>query len=194
MTTPLLIGLAGPMGAGKSSIASHLHLEHGWHSPIAFADPLKNGICAMFGMTREQLENWKRSELEMVPGVTVRRALQTLGTEWGRSLHPDLWVLAMKQQINKLVLWSELPGIVIDDVRFENEAQFIREHGGIVIHVRSGDLKAPRNVHASEQPLRVADNDLTINNNGTVNELHRQVDNLMARISGFSRAYTARRA
>lgn len=192
--TPILIGLAGPMGVGKSSVAAHLHLERGWHPPVAFADPLKDGICAMFGITREQLEQIKRAELELVPGVPLRRALQTLGTEWGRSLSGDIWVEAMRKRINRLVLWQELPGIVIDDVRFENEAAFIRAHGGIVIHVRNGDPAFPRNSHVSEKPLAIADNDLVIDNIGTTNELYRQVDKLMARISGCAMAYPAQEA
>lgn len=192
--TPMLIGLAGPMGAGKSSIAAHLHLEHGWHPPVAFADPLKDGICSMFGITREQLEQIKRAEGDLVSGVPMRRALQTLGTEWGRSLSGDIWVEAMRKRINRLMLWQELPGIVIDDVRFENEAAFIRSHHGIVIHVRNGEARFPRNSHVSEKPLEVQDNDLTIDNIGTTNDLFRKVDNLMARISGFAQAYPARRA
>lgn len=192
--TPILIGLAGPMGVGKSSVAAHLHLERGWHPPVAFADPLKDGICAMFGITREQLEQIKRAEQELVPGVPLRRALQTLGTEWGRSLSGDIWVEAMRKRINRLVLWQELPGIVIDDVRFENEAAFIRAHGGIVIHVRNGDPTFPRNSHVSEKPLAIADNDLVIDNIGTTNDLYRQVDKLMARISGFAMAYPAQEA
>lgn len=190
--TPMLVGLAGPIGSGKSSVATHLHLEHGWHAPVAFADPLKDGICAMFGITREQLEQIKRAELELVPGVPLRRALQTLGTEWGRSLSGDIWVEAMRKRINRLVLWQELPGIVIDDVRFENEAAFIRANHGIVIHVYND---APRlaDGHISEHSLNIADNDLTLANVGTTNDLFRSVDKLMARVSGFSQAYMARK-
>lgn len=192
--TPILIGLAGPIGSGKSSVATHLHLEHGWHAPVAFADPMKDGICAMFGMTRPQLEEIKRAEKDLVSGVPMRRALQTLGTEWGRSLHADLWVEAMRKRINQLMLWEEIPGIAIDDVRFENEATFIRAHGGILIHVRNGDPRFPRNSHVSEKPLAIADNDLVIENTGTTNDLFRRVDKLMARISGFAMAYPAREA
>jgi len=190
--TPMLIGLAGPMGVGKSSVAAHLHLERGWHTPIAFADPLKDGLCSMFGMTRAQLEQVKRMDGELVNGVSIRKAMQTLGTEWGRALHGDIWVEAMRKRVNQLMLWQELPGIVIDDVRFENEAAFIRANHGIVIHVHND---APRlaDGHVSERSLNIADNDLTLANVGTTNDLFRSVDKLMARVSGFSQAYMARK-
>jgi len=173
--TPLLIGLAGSMGVGKSTISSHLCLEHGWQS-LAFADPLKNGLCAMFDLTREQLEQMKRAGHEIAPGVTARKAMQTLGTEWGRELNQDIWVLALRKQINKLTLWSDLPGIVIDDVRMENEAALIREYGGVVIHVRNGDATAAGDAHLSEQRLHIADNDLTIDNTGSLPALYTMVD------------------
>lgn len=191
--TPMLIGLAGPIGVGKSSVAAHLLMEHGWHPPIAFADPLKDGLCTMFGMTRAQLEQVKRADGELVAGVPVRKAMQTLGTEWGRSLHGDIWVEAMRKRVNQLMLWQELPGIVIDDVRFENEASFIRANHGIVIHVTNDAPRFPRAAHVSEQPLHVCDYDLTLCNVGTTNDLFRAVDKLMARISGFSQAYMVRK-
>lgn len=173
--TPLLVGLAGSMGTGKSTISSHLRLEHGWQS-LAFADPLKNGLCAMFDITREQLEQQKRAGHEIVPGVTARKAMQTLGTEWGRELNQDIWVLALRKQINKLTLWSDLPGIVVDDVRMENEAALIREYGGVVIHVRNGDANAAGDAHLSEQCLHIADNDLTIDNSGSLSDLYAIVE------------------
>ena len=189
--TPMLIGLAGPIGAGKSSVAAHLHLEHGWHPALAFADPIKDGLCAMFSISREQLEQMKRPNADLAPGVPTRQALQTLGTEWGRSLSNDLWVEAMRRRINKLLLWQTIPGIVIDDVRFENEASFIRAHGGIVIHMRNGEPKFPRCAHISEQPLAIHDDDFVLANDGTTNDLFRKVDRLLARLSGFAPARRA---
>lgn len=71
--------------------------------------------------------------------VTVREALQTLGSEFGRSIHPDLWVNVMFRQTVPTLRnpawfgwhWTPPPAsgearVVIHDVRFANEVTAIR--------------------------------------------------------------------
>ena len=55
--------------------------------------------------------------------------MQSLGTEWGRMLvSGDVWISALRKQL------KPQKNYVIDDVRFDNEARFVRERGA-VIHV-----------------------------------------------------------
>ena len=83
-----LIGLTGRAGCGKDTIASFLCEAHGFVQ-IALADPLRDGLKAMLGVTDEQLH---RRDLKEAPidwiGRSPRELLQTLGTEWGRALAP----------------------------------------------------------------------------------------------------------
>lgn len=189
MTTSILIGLAGSMGCGKTTVADHLAREHGFHGPLNFADPLKDAVCAMLGVDRAELERLKRTDEPVFAGKTVRYALQTLGTEWGRDhIAPDLWVRLMQRHIEHIMRWQTVPaGIVIADVRFENEADFIRNHGGILIHVRREvfDAEAPT-AHISEWPLSLHENDFELPNNGSLQELFHATNNLVARIRGFA--------
>lgn len=71
----------------------------------------------------------------MIPafGVTARRLMQTLGTEWGRAIRPDLWVrLAMGAAETSVRLGQP---VVIDDLRFKNEADAILRAGGILVRI-----------------------------------------------------------
>ena len=88
-----LIGLTGPAGCGKDTIANFLMETHGFVQ-IALADPLRDGLKAMLGVTDEQLH---RRDLKEAPidwiGRSPRELLQTLGTEWGREhVAADLWL------------------------------------------------------------------------------------------------------
>lgn len=182
----LLIGLTGHMGCGKSVVAEHLHSTLGFHPPLAFADPLKDMLCAMLQENRASLEKLKRSNEPFVGDVTVRRALQTLGTEWGRQLHPDLWVLLMERSLRKIAQWQDVPGIVIADVRFENEAHFIREHGGVVVHIFRPDTPVDSNApHISERGVDFHPADFTLDNTGSLPELYRRTEELVALIRGY---------
>lgn len=60
--------------------------------------------------------------------------MQTVGTEWGHDMiHRDLWVKVVEQKIRQ-VRREGATGVVVSDVRFDNEADFIRDwHGGAVV-------------------------------------------------------------
>jgi hypothetical protein len=186
---PLLIGLAGRMESGKSTAASHLRTEHGFIE-YSFADPLKDMVCTLLGITREKLEEMKRSELPVLPAradknfPVMRTMLQTLGTEWGREqIHPELWLAIAEQRIAAATEWSEnTAGIVISDVRFANEADLIRSKGGTVIHILRKDAAA-RSSHSSEKDLPIYINsDLVLKNDHTQQHLFDQLDFFVGRL------------
>lgn len=64
------------------------------------------------------------------------------------------------------------------DVRFQNEAAFIAERGGVLWHVRRMDCPLVE-AHSSEAGLPVLPGDEMVYNFGTIEQLHRYVDGLM---------------
>jgi hypothetical protein len=162
-----LVGIAGKAGAGKDTLANALD-EYAKFSVASFAFPLKAGLAMMFdfGIDRWDDRDWKEAPLEGL-GISPRRLAQTLGTEWGRMLDPGLWVRAMERQIES---YSDTR-VVIPDVRFENEAAFVREHGTLVHVQRSAaTLDGEAAAHASEAGVAHADGDLFVYNDGTLEE------------------------
>lgn len=165
---PILIGLVGKKRVGKDTAAEYIHqnLGPGKVSRVAFADPLKAAVATLLGYpTVEELELMlgKENPIPWLGGVSLRRLYQTLGTEWGRRLiHPRLWLILMGRRLARL----EEEGcqvIVITDVRFENEAEFIRDRGGVLIHIERQvptprlslkDLMKRVLTHASERGVK----------------------------------------
>lgn len=117
-----IIGLSGKAGAGKSTIGKHL-IEHHGYTRMAFGDPLKAmlisaGLCT-----------WKECYVEKTE--RSRELLQKVGTDiFRKQVHPDFWV----QQVAMRVVGMDPDSrIVFDDLRFPNEARWIRSFPGSVI-------------------------------------------------------------
>lgn len=173
----LLIGLTGKAGVGKDTVAEIMLAHHGVQ-PYAFAGPIKGALSGM-GFSRAEYDKDGAKDA-IIPdlGVSYRHLAQTLGTEWGRHIHPDFWLILAKRFVER---WPN-DHIVISDVRFENEAKWIRELGGHVIHVR-GPVRRPiaegRGGHVSEAGIEALPGDLFLHNLASIDFLREQISTLM---------------
>jgi len=168
-----LIGIAGRARSGKDTVANFIVAAIGGYR-YSFADPIR-AMLAPLGVDMSD-PYWQARKEEPIPalGVSPRRMMQTLGTEWGRQLiNPDLWLIMAHQR-----LLQNGPGMVISDVRFDNEAAWIRKHGGRIIHVIRPDTKAVE-AHASEDGIEMQDTDARLFNSGTLEELQLSVRELL---------------
>ena len=163
--TKVIIGFAGKKGCGKSTAATHLCQKLGFvkHS---FADPLKAMTYQFikgFGYSDMDVDHYMRVDKEFpIPliGRSARLIMQTLGTEWGRNcIRDDVWVRVERYRL----ISTKAQWIVYDDIRFENEAELIRDKGGVIIHIDRDDLVDPDH-HASERGIINHDDDLFIDN------------------------------
>ena len=176
----LLIGLAGPARSGKDTAARYLAAQYQL-LVYAFALPLKAALQVMLNLTAEQLDGALKEQPLAWLGKSPRELLQTLGTEWGRSLvHPELWLRLAAENLANLASHHQdwHAGFVISDVRFENEAEWIRQRGGLVLHIRRPDAQSV-NPHASESGIALHAQDLVVNNDADLDYLHAQLDHVI---------------
>lgn len=109
-------------------------------------------------------------------GISGRTFLQRYGTEAHRDLFgDDFWVdallpLEIKKFHGDEARWQKnFPTsdiAVITDVRFENEAERIRDLGGQVWRIDRPDLPETEDQHASEQALPISMVDVVVPNYG----------------------------
>lgn len=175
----LLIGLAGRARVGKDTVARYL-AAHLTLISYAFADPLKQAMAGMFHLTAAQLEGAEKEQPLPWLGKSPRELMQLLGTEWGRDLvHPQLWLLLAEQNLQLLVEHDQaMKGVVIRDVRFNNEADWIRSKGGVILHIYRPDAAAVAE-HPSEAGIARCSSDFGLANDGTLEELYDKLDSFI---------------
>jgi hypothetical protein len=161
---PRIVAFSGPAGSGKTTAAKHLVTDHGYRR-IRFADPLKD-MLRDFGLTFDQIDgSLKETPCEMLCGKTPRRAMQTLGDEWGRQLiGGDIWVQAWERRLEEAMLWSSDTRIVVDDLRYPNELDALLRNDALIVRILRPEVPAVENHDSENHALfsqRVLINDST---------------------------------
>ena len=164
-----LIGITGEIGSGKSTVARILsgltdsYIGH-------FAEPGKRACKVIFGLSEDDVSTQEgKSTFNEAWGMTNRDLLRVTLTD---ALKPffgaDMWVkrqeLALKDK--------EFPRCIFADVRFPEEARWVREHG-ILIHVEREDnpYRVQMSEHASDAGVPFLKGDWKVINNGDIVEL-----------------------
>jgi hypothetical protein len=172
---PVLVGITGPARSGKDTAAQLLHASWGGYI-YALAEPLKLMLAAGLGVDMRQ-KYWQDKKEQLIPAIgrSPRQLMQTLGTEWGRQLvSEDLWLVLAAAQLR-----TRGAGMIIPDVRFENEAAWIRARGGTILHLRRKDAEQV-NPHQSEAGVAHVPGEVVISNDATIVDLQEQIDELVA--------------
>lgn len=169
-----VIGIAGPARIGKDTAADFIKGKMPIYQIASFADPIKEMLRVGLGLSSAQLYGDHKEDIDPRYGVSIRYLMQTLGTEWGRNLvGQEIWVNAMNAHIES----SDDGHFIIPDVRFESEAEMIRENG-VIIHIY-GEVKIGGNHHVSEKGIKREYNDLGIENCGTIDEYYLKLDKML---------------
>ena len=186
-TTPTIIGLTGLAGTGKDTVRDILE-EHDFVG-FAFADPIRSMIRELLcsaNIDPACMDERERKELPIAQlssdgkPVSYRMLAQTLGTEWARGIQPDFWLRIAQSYMDGIrsMTFGEMPNFVVSDVRFPNEADWVRVQGGVIWHiVRPG--VAPVREHASETEVASIDCDQLIANIGDIAALRSTVCNAL---------------
>lgn len=152
-----IVGLCGYAGSGKTTVAGEFAglcaSEAIVVQQMSFATPVKDMIKVLLGcgdlhsgqyLTDPSL---KEQPLDILNGRSVRYALQTLGTEWGRDMMSEtLWTDLTMARLNKV---GDVDVVIFDDVRFETETQAIRNRGGCVYEIDRRNMRY-ESTHSSE--------------------------------------------
>jgi hypothetical protein len=161
----MIIGISAKAGCGKSTLAYYLARARADVVRLSFAGVLKLECADRFEFPLEwtltQEGKLQVVEHEGLPGgrMTVREILQWWGTDVCRAKDPDYWLKAMDGQIARVRATLAADGIgeplvLIDDVRFPNEALYCSS-GGLCVRLQpfAGWAPGPGAAHESETAL-----------------------------------------
>ena len=196
----MIIGISGKARSGKDTFATMLATELNKESRpsyimMAFANELKLRCQAAFDLTFEQLwGNDKEKYDQRYPKLrgplpycvgnrddgkglevleerkhwTAREIMQDYGAFY-RTIDNQFWI----KNLFKVAKEKEYTSVIVTDVRYINEADYIIDNGGYVIRVERENKDS---VHNQEHPSEVELDgynrfDFTIDNSGTLEQL-----------------------
>jgi hypothetical protein len=140
----VIIGISGKRGAGKDLFATILAYRGFKNYP--FAGALKERVRQDFNLKKEETDgkfkesptrfvryNYKQDNgLEVVEGYWTPREIMIAYGQFYRQFDNLFWV---KKVFDTLKALPEQSLITISDVRFKNEADYIKEKGGILVRL-----------------------------------------------------------
>lgn len=180
---PLVIGVTGLARHGKGEVAKVLVEDYGY-TETQFSGQLKamalklNPIVTEYSFPKRphrlvsfvNLYGWDEAKAN----PEVRRILQVLGTECVRDMiGQNSWVNALD------IAWDGVQPIVISDVRFPNEANYVCTQGKLIRVERPGFENGVDPQHPSEKMVQTLLTDHIITNNGTLEDLKLAVRSYM---------------
>jgi len=201
-----IIALIGSIGSGKDTVTNILVEKYGYHQQSFAAPlkdvcaalfnwprDLLEGKTDYSRQWREQVDPWWATELQ-IPDFTPRWALTHIGTEVLRNnFDKNLWIHSLQNR-----LCYSKKNIVVSDARFKNEIQALQSMSAIIVEVvrhpkpawwdhacvasssdiptSSHDLLQTLGVHESEWAWASTTPDIKIFNTGTLDDLHKQVE------------------
>jgi len=181
----MLIGISGKYHSGKDTVFNKIHCNMPEAERLAFGDFLKEEVAGVCGVSVDEINKNKGF---------FRTMLQWWGTEFRRQrFGENYWVNKVEAAI--FGKWRAAlnncaprpPFVVITDVRFPNEFEFVKKNKGIMLRVERPEkrwwrrawkwLKSqdPRTRHTSETALDKHAFDYVIRNDGDMEALELKV-------------------
>lgn len=193
------IGLVGPAGAGKDTVADHL-VSHAGFRKYSFADALRNEIAWAYNISAELLLERETKEtpmdllalrqcgsdrfichlssllaeklLDLDTPLSPRTVMQHYG-DFRRHQHPDYWVSQARAAIHADWAKRGTPkGLVLADCRYDNEVQMVRGYlGGVIWQVCRPGFEAKPG-HSSESSGAQFAPAAVLDNSADIPQLH----------------------
>lgn len=175
-----IIALTGEKGCGKDTTAQILQRLYSTDqrnvAPIAFADPIKNVVMHIFGLSNiREYDAFKRS-------VYASSDL-SLPVASGRHIVREIGMLMRQYDVNQFVEYvdqqisadQQLDTIwVITDLRFDNELIHLRNLGAKVVKIKRQMIQSI-DTHITERGFDDASCDLIIENQTTLSKYEQNV-------------------
>ena len=135
------VAFTGKSGVGKTTAAKYLVEYHNFQV-FGFANKLKAIVSDLWDVGFTDKHDSKYANKRIL--------LQDVGLSM-RELDPDVWLRPVGRWLSGRRVLSNL---VIDDLRFDNEAEYLRRHGFTIVEL-ARDIQPSDDDHPSEAGLTV---------------------------------------
>lgn len=128
----MIIGISGKLGSGKDYICNNVIIpilknKDCTFLQMCFADQIKVNV-----MTKNNIDF---EDVYVNKNKQTRTLLQTEGTELGRDLlGDDIWIRYFENWMS-VYKSRGIDHFIVTDVRFQNEIEYIKQSGGILIRI-----------------------------------------------------------
>lgn len=165
----MIIGLSGKARSGKTTLADYLVKTHGFVK-INFKDALIDEMVVRLPDVLEKLlwnefivddegidrQCYEIKDLFRYKPPIMRALMQNYGTDVRRKDNDNYWVDKWHEKVTTALSLGR--NIVVDDVRFLNEADAVKLQGGLVAQIRRSDV-TNTGEHQSEREMDLIDFD-----------------------------------
>lgn len=177
----MVIGLTGYKGSGKTTVAQYLEDHYGFkrvNFKDGLVDEMKERLPDVLELLR-QYNGYPNVDYLFFHKPDLMRALmQNYGTEVRRKDDENYWV----NRWSAAIFQHSITPVVVDDVRFLNEANAVRSNGGIIIRVERDDIESGGD-HQSEVEQNQIEVDFTIRGKaGSHEEIFQQIRHIIETI------------
>lgn len=172
--TSLLVGITGRFGVGKNTVADILaRLLHA--QVVAFADQLKEDVTAACIDAVPDIVDYPtmRAWLDERKGTVFGPLLQGYGEFWRQWMGQDYWIKSLEDSLPDRA--------IVADVRYVNEAEWIKARGGTLLWIAGANWRMDEEDrdpnHPSEAGVEACARlaDFVIRNTRTLEHLERDV-------------------
>lgn len=172
----MIYGICGEIGSGKSTIADIMKQLNPDIEIISFAEPIRHILVNLFDVTYQDTITSKETKMVNVGTnyYTIRAMMRKIGAIL-RSIDPDIFIKLANNSIE--VANRAAHDVVIPDVRYSNEYDYIRSLKGKIILVQRNVPIQSQDI--SERDWRVFQYDYKIENNGTIEELKTKIKEIL---------------
>ncbi len=150
-----IIGISGQLGSGKDTLARMIIENDNRFIQKSFAFKLKQIVSIISGTSLEDnLSQEGKKKISPIFNLSLGEMQQIIGTKVFRdNFDEDIWIKALFSDYDpKKDFW------VISDVRFKNEAKYIKSLNGLIVRIEGDPAEIRKNSnrdlnHPSETEL-----------------------------------------
>lgn len=148
-----IIALLGRSRVGKDTAATILSKAFGFHI-LRLSSPIKDACSVLYDIPRERLDSSHKEIVDPRYGRTPRDLMVQMTAVVRAGVPSDFFV-------TRLMSRAKPPGIIIPDVRYQEDVDVLKTHDALVLKITRADAPV---LHAHEDPIDSMNADVVFKN------------------------------